>query len=47
LAQAGRTDVQIEVYGLGKDQIIAPFANTNHLGNFSNRTIIIDIIPNK
>jgi hypothetical protein len=47
LAKAGRTDVQIEVYGFEKDQIIAPFKKTNQLDNLSNRTVIIDVISKK
>ncbi len=47
LAKAGRTDVQIEVYGFDKDQIIAPFKKASQLDNLSNRTVIIDIISKK
>jgi len=47
LAKAGRTDVKFEVYGLGKDQVIAPFRKTNQPDNISNRTIIIDVISKK
>ena len=47
LAKAGRTDVQIELYGFGKDQIIAPFRKSNQFDNLANRTVIIDIISKK
>jgi outer membrane protein OmpA-like peptidoglycan-associated protein len=47
LAKAGRTDVKIEVYGFGEDQILAPFDNKYPEERFYNRTVIIDIIPNK
>jgi hypothetical protein len=47
LQKIGRTDVQIEVYDFGKDQIVAPFQKSTPLDNLSNRTVIIDIISKK
>lgn len=45
LAKAGRTDVKFEVYGFGKDEVLAPFENKFPEERFYNRTVIIDIIP--
>ena len=45
LAKAGRTDVKFEVYGFGKDLVLAPFENRYPEERFYNRTVIIDIIP--
>jgi hypothetical protein len=47
LAKANRTDVKFLVYGFGKDQVIAPFGNTNQADKFSNRTVFVDIISGK
>jgi outer membrane protein OmpA-like peptidoglycan-associated protein len=47
LAKVGRTDVKFEVYGLGEDQKQSPFENNYPEERFYNRTVIIDIIPNK
>jgi hypothetical protein len=45
LAKAGRTDVQIDVYGLGNNPVVAPFGNADHPERLHNRTIFIDIVP--
>jgi outer membrane protein OmpA-like peptidoglycan-associated protein len=47
LSKTGRTDVQIDVYGFGEDQSLAPFENTYPEERFYNRTVLIDIIPKK
>jgi outer membrane protein OmpA-like peptidoglycan-associated protein len=47
LKNAGRSDVNFEVYGLGEDQKTAPFANKFPEERFYNRTVIIDIVPAK
>ena len=45
LAKAGRSDVKLEVRGLGEDQSSAPFENKYPEERFYNRTVILDIIP--
>lgn len=47
LAKAGRSDVKFEVHGFGEDQNLAPFENRYPEERFYNRTVIIDIIPEK
>jgi outer membrane protein OmpA-like peptidoglycan-associated protein len=47
LAKAGKTDVKFEVYGFGEDQKESPFNNDFPEERFYNRTVVIDIIPNK
>ena len=47
LTKAGRTDVKFEVLGYGEDQTMAPFENKYAEERFYNRTVIIDIVPNK
>jgi outer membrane protein OmpA-like peptidoglycan-associated protein len=47
LKNAGRSDVNFEVSGLGEDQKTAPFANKFPEERFYNRTVIIDIVPAK
>ena len=47
LAQAGRTDVKFEVSGSGEDQELAPYANKFPEERSYNRSVIIDIIPEK
>jgi len=47
LAKAGRSDVKFEVTGFGEDQNMAPFDNKYPEERFYNRTVIIDIIPQK
>ncbi len=47
LTKAGRTDVTFEVYGFGENENLAPFENKLPEGRFYNRTVIIDIIPQK
>ena len=42
-----RTDVWIEVYGFGEDELLSPFANDYPEERFYNRTVLIDIIPKK
>ena len=39
--------VQFETYGFGEDLRMSPFENGNPEERFYNRTVIIDIIPNK
>jgi len=45
LAQAGRKDVMLEVYGFGEDESLSPFDNRYPEERFYNRTVLIDIIP--
>jgi outer membrane protein OmpA-like peptidoglycan-associated protein len=47
LTKAGRSDVKFETYGFGEEEDIAPFVNTTPEERFYNRTVIIDIIPQK
>jgi outer membrane protein OmpA-like peptidoglycan-associated protein len=47
LSKAGRSDVVFEVYGFGEDQDLSPFENKYPEERFYNRTVIIDIIPQK
>ena len=47
LAKAGRKDVKFEVHGFGEDQGLAPFGNKYPEERFYNRTVVIDIIPQK
>ena len=47
LSRSGRTDVKFEWYGFGEDQNFAPFENNFPEERFYNRTVIIDILPNK
>jgi len=47
LLKTGRNDVKFEVTGFGEDQKMAPFDNKYPEERFYNRTVIIDIIPQK
>jgi len=47
LKKAGTKDVTFEVYGLGEDEKSAPFENKYPEERFYNRTVIIDIVPQK
>jgi outer membrane protein OmpA-like peptidoglycan-associated protein len=47
LAKAGRTDVKFEVTGFGEDEKSSPFENKYPEERFYNRTVIIDINPQK
>ncbi|HEV8051728.1 MAG TPA: OmpA family protein, partial [Parachlamydiaceae bacterium] len=47
LAKSGKNGVKYEVYGLGADEDFAPFANKLPEERFYNRTVIIDVVPNK
>ena len=47
LANAGKKGVKFETYGFGEDEGAAPFENNLPEKRFYNRTVIIDIIPNK
>jgi outer membrane protein OmpA-like peptidoglycan-associated protein len=47
LTKAGRSDVKFEVTGFGEDLTMAPFDNKFPEERFYNRTVIIDIIPQK
>jgi outer membrane protein OmpA-like peptidoglycan-associated protein len=47
LSAAGKKAVKFETYGFGEDQGMAPFENNLVEERFYNRTVIIDIIPNK
>ena len=47
LAKAGKTDVKIEVKAYGEDESMSPFDNKYPEERFYNRTVIIDILPNK
>jgi outer membrane protein OmpA-like peptidoglycan-associated protein len=47
LANAGTTGVKFETYGFGEDENMAPFENNLPEQRFYNRTVIIDIVPDK
>lgn len=47
LTKTGRNDVKFEVTGFGEDLTMAPFDNKFPEERFYNRTVIIDIIPQK
>ncbi len=47
LTNAGRKDVRLEVLGFGEDENLSPFNNVLPEERFYNRTVIIDIIPQK
>lgn len=47
LAKAGRNDVKFEVNGFGENLDFSPFENNSPEERFYNRTVIIDIIPQK
>lgn len=47
LSKAGRNDVEFKVLGLGEDTGSSPFENKYPEERAYNRTVIIDIIPNK
>lgn len=44
LANAGRTDVKLEITGNGEDETLSPFENNYPEERFYNRTVVIDII---
>lgn len=47
LLKEGKKGVRFESYGFGEDVSMAPFENNLPEERFYNRTVIIDIIPNK
>jgi outer membrane protein OmpA-like peptidoglycan-associated protein len=47
LTKSGNKNVQFEVLGFGEDESVSPFANKLPEQRFYNRTVIIDIVPNK
>ena len=47
LSRAGKRGVTFESYGFGEDLGSAPFDNDRPEERFYNRTVIIDIVPNK
>lgn len=47
LSAAGTKGVKFETYGFGEDEGMAPFENNLPEKRFYNRTVIIDIVPNK
>jgi outer membrane protein OmpA-like peptidoglycan-associated protein len=47
LSKAGKKGVKFETYGFGEDEGTAPFENDLPEKRFYNRTVIIDIVPNK
>jgi len=47
LSKSGKTDVKMEVYAFGEDEILSPFNNNFPEERFYNRTVIIDILPAK
>lgn len=47
LTKAGNSNVKFEVYGFGEDQNLSPFENKFPEERFYNRTVIIDILPQK
>ncbi len=44
---AGKRNIRFETYGFGEDTGMSPFENNFPEERFYNRTVIIDIIPNK
>jgi outer membrane protein OmpA-like peptidoglycan-associated protein len=47
LSNAGKKGIRFETYGFGEDVNMSPFENNLVEERFYNRTVIIDIIPNK
>ncbi len=47
LAKSGRKDIKFEIYGYGEDANYSLFKNKFPEERFYNRTVVIDIIPNK
>jgi outer membrane protein OmpA-like peptidoglycan-associated protein len=47
LLKSGKKGVRFESYGFGEDTSMSPFENNFPEERFYNRTVIIDIIPNK
>jgi outer membrane protein OmpA-like peptidoglycan-associated protein len=47
LTNQGKHNVKFKTYGFGKDPAEAPFENSLPEERFYNRTVIIDIIPDK
>lgn len=47
LLKAGKKGVKFETFGFGEDAASAPFENNFPEERFYNRTVIIDILPNK
>lgn len=47
LNRAGKRNVKFESFGFGEDENLAPFNNKFPEERFYNRSVIIDIIPNK
>jgi len=47
VSKAGRNDVNFEAYGFGEDEVLSPYENRFPEERFYNRTVIIDIIPQK
>jgi outer membrane protein OmpA-like peptidoglycan-associated protein len=47
LTKAGKKGVRFETYGFGEDEGMAPFENNLPEKRFYNRTVIIDIVPNR
>jgi len=47
VSKAGRSDVTFEVFGFGEDEVLSPYENKFPEERFYNRTVIIDIIPQK
>jgi outer membrane protein OmpA-like peptidoglycan-associated protein len=47
LSNAGKKGISFETYGFGEDAGMSPFENTVPEERFYNRTVIIDILPNK
>ena len=47
LFKAGKKGVKFVTFGFGEDTGMAPFENNLPEERFYNRTVIIDIVPNK
>ena len=47
VTKSGTKNVKFEVLGFGEDESVSPFANKLPEERFYNRTVIIDIVPNK
>lgn len=47
LEKAGRTDVKFELYGFGEDDKLSQFDNKFPEERFYNRSVVIDIVPQK
>lgn len=47
MEKTGKKGIRYENYGFGEDENMSPFENNYPEERFYNRTVIVDIIPNK